>query len=418
MNATRTTDPTDPTDSTSPTRSPRSSRAALTLCAALALVAPAAPALAMGAEPSAPAPRGTWTTSKVTETDAHAFAVTRTGPHTTWVAGIRAERGEDGYPRTVPVLWERDDRRGDGWTPLPTAPLPASYDVRFNDVDASSPRDALVVGDHAQEAGGIVTQRWDGRTWRTATAPVPAETMTAGFLSVDARDRRDAWAAGWSSVPDPEHVVKAVGELQHWDGTRWTPALLPDVGEGPGGNWGLSGVTAIARDDVWAVGEAFNEEWSKPVLLHYDGTAWRKAAAPDLGPERVRLNGVASGPDGRVWAVGRAKAPGAPARGLVLRLSGGAWTEVPLPPGTAPLRSVAVSKGAPVVLADGDGRTGPVALRRAGTAWKSLDLRVAGDAAFAAVDVAARGRTLDVAGKLPGSDADPAGPAVVVTARR
>ncbi|MFE9663737.1 hypothetical protein [Streptomyces sp. NPDC005955] len=403
-----------------PTRSRRTVR---TLCAAVAVVASATPAYANSSPTPAPSPsgvepHGTWTTSKLTETDANAFAVTRPDAHTTWAAGIRSEREGERHVRTVPTLWERDDRTGGRWKALPTAPLPGSYDVRFNDVDASSPRNALVVGDHVQEAGGIITQRWDGRRWQTATAPVPTQTMTAGFLSVDARTARDAWAAGWSAVPDPEHVVKAVGELQHWDGTRWTPAALPDVGEGPGGNWTLSGVTARAHDDVWAVGEAFNEAWSRPVLLHYDGTTWRKAPAPDLGEERVRLNGVASGPRGEVWAVGRAKAPGAAARGLVLRLSGGTWAEVPLPPGVAPLRSVTVSGARPVVLAEGEGPVAPKVLERAGSTWKSLDLHATGGAEFAAVDIAARGRTFDVSGKFPGPDTDPVGPAVVVTARR
>ncbi|WP_445398100.1 hypothetical protein ACSMX9_27860 [Streptomyces sp. LE64] len=396
-------------------------RTALVLGTAVAVVASATAAYALPpSSPSDPRARGAWTMSEVTGagSDAHAFAVTRPAPHTTWAAGIRFERGSEGFFRTVPTLWERDAREGGGWQALPTAALPASYDVRFNDVDASSPRHALVVGDYAEQARGIVTQRWDGRSWRTATAPVPAQTMTAGFLSVDVRGAGDAWAAGWSAVPDPEYMVKAVGELQHWDGRRWTPAALPDVGEGPGGNWSLSGVAALAHDDVWAVGEAFNDAWSRPVLLHYDGTGWRMAPAPDLGTERVRLNGVAAGPDGRVWAVGRAKAAGAPARGLVVELRGGKWREVPLPQGVTPLRSVAVSGGEPVVLAEGRGAVAPVVWQRTGASWTSLGLHVAGGAEFAAVDISARGRSLDVAGKLPGADADPAGPAVVVSSRR
>ncbi|MEU3601590.1 hypothetical protein ABZ714_23150 [Streptomyces sp. NPDC006798] len=146
---------------------------------------------------AAPAPRQNtplaWRASQLFPADATVISTARLNDQTTWVSGMRfASQG--GSSRFEPVLWERDEQKGGRWSEVPAASV--SYDTRFNDVDVSSPRNALIVGDRPEAADGIVTRRWDGRTWTTALAPVPKGTVSAGFLSAEALSPTQGWAAG------------------------------------------------------------------------------------------------------------------------------------------------------------------------------------------------------------------------------
>ncbi|WP_431043665.1 hypothetical protein ACQUSR_18455 [Streptomyces sp. P1-3] len=401
--------------------SSRGVRGAIAVSAAILVAAGTTSAFAAPSTPSGTSPSGTsartagWSESKVSQGNAPAFASTRPDAHTTWVAGARMIPRGDTFD-FIPTLWERDDRKGSGWKQVRTAPVPQSYDVRFNDVDASSPRNAVVGGDYAEQAGGVVTQRWNGTAWKSAIAPVPRGTMEAGFLSVDTRAPNDAWGAGWTQVRDADGS-RNVGMLQHWDGNRWKAQKLPDFSEGKGG-WSLDSVAALAADDVWAVGSTFNESAAKPLLLHYDGTRWSKVAAPDLGAERAGLTAVAAGPDGQVWAVGEAKQSDGTWQGLALKYDGGKWTDVPLPKGTPGLRSVTFSQGAPVVLAGATDDAGSAVLRRAGEKWVSMKLPADRAKPHNGSDISASGRTIDVTANHEPTGSQWTGTASVLTARR
>ncbi|WKX71606.1 hypothetical protein [Streptomyces sp. XD-27] len=352
----------------------------------------------------------------MSQSNAPAFASTRPDAHTTWVAGGRiVPTGEDSF-EFVPTLWERDDRNSTGWKQVKTAPVPQSYDVRFNDVDASSPRNAILGGDYAEQAGGVVTQRWNGTSWKSAIAPVPRGTQSAGFLSVDTRAPNDAWGAGWTQVRTSEDDSRSVGLLEHWDGNRWKAQKLPDFSEGNGG-WSLESVTAVAADDVWAVGGTFNENAAKPLILHYDGTRWSKVPAPDLAAKRAGLTAVVAGPGGQVWAVGEAKQSDGTWQGLALKYDGKKWTNVTLPKGTAGLRAVTISQGAPVVLTKGTDDTSSAVLRRAGDKWVSMKLP-AGAQPHNGSDISASGRTIDVTANHEPTGSQWTGPASVLTTRR
>ncbi|ADI10860.1 hypothetical protein SBI_07740 [Streptomyces bingchenggensis BCW-1] len=383
------------------------------LVAASATAAFAAPSLPSSAQPGTSPRASGWSESRVTPGDASLLASTRPDASTTWAAGMRfVLQGE--ATRFVPTLWERDERKGPGWNLVQTAPLPQSYDIRFNDVDASSPSNAIVGGDYAEQAGGVVTQRWNGRDWKSVIAPVPRGSLSAGFLSVDTRAPDDAWGAGWAEVPVTDDNFRHVGLLEHWDGTRWEEQKLPDVGAGESGGWTLNGVTALAADDVWAVGSTYGAE---PLLLHYGGTRWSKAPAPDTGA-RGGLNAVASGPDGQVWAVGDVRNPDGSLAGLALKYDGGKWVDVPLPEGTGELSSVTLSQGSAVVMARATDDTPSVVLRRSGDSWVSMNLPVDAADPLNATDVSASGRTIDVTGLYPPSGSQAAGPGAVLTARR
>jgi hypothetical protein len=68
--------------------------------------------------------------------------------------------------------------------------------------------------------------------------------------------------------------------LFHWDGKAWAqvagPQLIPER-YNP-----LSGVTALSKDDIWAVG-GYNKTSNlkqEALVMHWDGTRWRIVPSP------------------------------------------------------------------------------------------------------------------------------------------
>src|SRR5262249_60159428 len=91
------------------------------------------------------------------------------------------------------------------------------------------------------------------------------------------------------------------GLIEHFDGHTWAATNLPFNG------W-LRSVTAVAPNNVWAVGlrwAANNAE--SPLTMHFNGHVWAVVANPRLLPGRnddqawlVSVSGAAA----NVWAVG------------------------------------------------------------------------------------------------------------------
>jgi hypothetical protein len=95
--------------------------------------------------------------------------------------------------------------------------------------------------------------------------------------------------------------------IRHWDGVRWTdkvcraasPSNPPDGYEGGGPDAYLTGVSAAASNDVWAVGV----RGAGPMILHWDGQAWTTVIHPRAFPNSAALRGAASS-GGSAWSVG------------------------------------------------------------------------------------------------------------------
>src|SRR5262249_60279954 len=117
------------------------------------------------------------------------------------------------------------------------------------------------------------------------------------------------WGVGTLGFPGP-------GLIEHFDGHTWTATNLPFNG------W-LRSVTAIAPNNVWAVGlrwAANNAE--SPLTMHFNGHAWAVVANPRLLPGRnydqawlVSGSGAAASAGAAGWY--RSGGPGPAPRTLV-----------------------------------------------------------------------------------------------------
>lgn len=145
----------------------------------------------------------------------------------------------------------------------------------------------------------------------TARAAPAAVLSGTGVLNdVVAITPRNAWAVGHSgSFAHPRTLI------EHWNGRGWHRIpVSPAVG------W-LNGVAATSARDVWVVGFS----GSKALILHFNGTSWRRVPGP-LGSARTLLAAVTAISPHDVWAAG-----GVGNRSLIERWNGTSWKRVPSP---------------------------------------------------------------------------------------
>src|SRR6185437_7900053 len=65
----------------------------------------------------------------------------------------------------------------------------------------------------------------------------------------------------------------------------------------------LFNVTALSRDDVWAVG-AYGSQTARTLIEHFDGTRWSVIPSPTVGKYANFLYGLAAVSPRDIWAVG------------------------------------------------------------------------------------------------------------------
>ena len=186
------------------------------------------------------------------------------------------------------------------------------------DLDGTATNDVWAVGATGALA---LLQHWDGSSWNLVPAPDGAGTLRG----VDALSASDAWAVGYAPVGGPDRQTQVL----RWDGAAWTEVPAPNPGS-LGGK--LFDVAAASADDVWAVGNYVDvtetNNWQQTLILHWDGAGWSEVPSPNLGTEASLYGVTAVAPDD-VWAVGFFRE--FHAQTLTLHWDGTAWNQVPSP---------------------------------------------------------------------------------------
>jgi hypothetical protein len=201
---------------------------------------------------------------------------------------------------------------GEAWRLIPIATYHGANNW-LEDLAFSGPDDGWAVGsvDYTDDFIATMTIHWDGATWDIV--PSPTARFINSFKAVDVLSPSDVWAVGYSRDRD---VYEWHPFAAHWDGAAWTVTDVPDL---PNGAGIIEGVTAVAADDVWAVG-------SGGLIWHWDGTGWSMVEAP---AGNGLYDVAAAGPDD-IWAVGYTILEGHVVP-LVEHWDGVAWTVVPTP---------------------------------------------------------------------------------------
>jgi hypothetical protein len=210
---------------------------------------------------------------------------------------------------------------GTQWTVVPS-PNPSSTLNVLNAVAAVSANDVWAVGIAPTGSNPILIIHWNGSVW--SVVPNPTSTMPLNNLAALAVvSANDVWAVGTGLIGDEDATATL-----HWNGTAWS--VIPSPNVGPEVDNTLAGVTAVASNDVWAVGTQQPTSLTDPhtLILQWNGAAWTIVPSPNDGGSTVdnHLLAAAAVASNDVWATGFSGFGT-----LSEHWDGTSWTVVPTP---------------------------------------------------------------------------------------
>ncbi|HMA37878.1 MAG TPA: S-layer homology domain-containing protein, partial [Chloroflexia bacterium] len=140
------------------------------------------------------------------------------------------------------------------------------------------------------------TEHWNGNAWAVVASPNPS-TLDNNLYGVAAVGANDVWAVG-----SYDGGMTSPTLTEHWNGSAWTSVASPN----PGVANELVAAVAVSTNDVWAVGDycLSNCTIFQTLMEHWNGSAWTVVPSPNGGTGSNSLYGVAAVAANDVWAVG------------------------------------------------------------------------------------------------------------------
>jgi hypothetical protein len=167
-----------------------------------------------------------------------------------------------------------------------------------------SVNDAWAVGitNGTTTSSRTLAEHWNGTSWSIKPTANP-DTRHNRLLSVSAISSNNVWAVGYYDInATSSHDLATLAE--HWNGTSWTKVTTvnPSLGSL------FLGVTAIASNDVWAVGQKYNfgtASWNT-LTEHYNGSTWSVVPSADSfsTSDYNELDTISAFSSTDIWAVG------------------------------------------------------------------------------------------------------------------
>ena len=212
------------------------------------------------------------------------------------------------------------------WTQVPSPDISATRNM-IRGISGTSSSDVWAVGDFEETYPSTIQKNlvmhWNGSGgWQIM--PIPNQSGPFGLdqlWDVEALSANDVWAAGDFNYPD------AHSALFHWNGSNWSPYVLPVI-TGGSGLWSLD---AIAANDIWAVGFAAGSPTSPCYAIHYNGSSWTQVPVPAVGTFYNRFKEVDGLTTNDVWAVGNKANAYGNFFPLAMHWNGSVWANVALP---------------------------------------------------------------------------------------
>ncbi|GCE31782.1 hypothetical protein KDA_72660 [Dictyobacter alpinus] len=237
-----------------------------------------------------------------------------------WMVG--QQNGTTKDPHVAPLLEHWD---GSKWSGM-SVPATKAISVLFA-VTTNSPQDAWAVGINADKNAptSTLTEHWDGKQWRSVASPNVSGANANNFLyGVAASRANDVWAVGEANAKQS----KSSALLEHWDGKQWSLVASPNVVQGANH---LQNVTSLSPNDAWAVGSVnINNQSATPLIEHWDGKQWRLIDSPNVAGHVNALTGISASAPNDIWAVGTSIDPkSGDSRPLLEHWDGKQWSMLP-----------------------------------------------------------------------------------------
>lgn len=206
---------------------------------------------------------------------------------------------------------------GSRWSVIPS-PNPSLDANILTGVSAVSANDIWAVGYFFNDnnVGQTLTLHWNGRSWIVVPSP-NVGTIFNRLSGVQALASNNVWASGYA-VDTQTNIDQPL--IEHWNGSSWKIVSTPAIPSA-----GLFAITATSTRDVWAVGMEFlNENTNtRPLIEHWNGTAWSIVTGPE--PLSSSLRGISALSATNVWAVGTFNSSSGGAETLVEHWNGSNW---------------------------------------------------------------------------------------------
>jgi hypothetical protein len=233
------------------------------------------------------------------------------GTSTAWAVGYYYDSNLAAY-RTMTQRFN-----GTSWSIVPSVNASATGYSQLNRVDATSTSNVWAIGS--------LVERYDGTNWVAMSSPAGVAPRGLDVVSPS-----EVWIAGYSG---------SAATVAQWKNGTWTTKYT----QASTGRH-LTVFEAIAVDasgQVWAVG--WDRDYDAPgrpvssLVVHFDGTSWRREATPNPANRNTLMDVVALA-NGDVFAVGVAQdtsGGGITPRSLMLRKQGTTWSSLTVPKGEA-----------------------------------------------------------------------------------
>ena len=240
-----------------------------------------------------------------------------------WAVGNR-DTGFDNVTHTLTEHWN-----GQQWNVVPSPNGTKGYNY-LNAVSATSSNDVWAVGSYASNGPHhILIEHWNGAQWSIVPSP-KIITDPTGLMGVAAISSNDVWAVGSYFPQKSSNTVQTL--IEHWNGSQWSVVPHPDPSQSNGD--GFSGITAIAANNIWAVGGYGTRTGGSFTLLeHWNGQKWSIVPSPSPNNYVNSLLKIAADSANDIWAVGYQVATSQSyAHSLIEHWDGSHWSVVPAAP--------------------------------------------------------------------------------------
>ncbi|HEY7348043.1 MAG TPA: hypothetical protein VH599_06950 [Ktedonobacterales bacterium] len=204
------------------------------------------------------------------------------------------------------------------WSKVANPVLPGKQN-QFNAVAAVSAQNIWVVGSGAStHQDQALIEHWNGTRWSVVVNPEVGSVALNGIAALSAKD---IWAVGSAS---------AQPFIEHWNGSAWQVVQSASV---PGTQSTLSAVAALSAANAWAVGHFFasQDSPSHALIEHWDGKSWSIVQNPDLGALSSDLESIAASSASDIWAVGSSAPDKGFSSNLIEHWDGKSWKVVQSP---------------------------------------------------------------------------------------
>jgi hypothetical protein len=263
-------------------------------------------------------------TPAVPHLDESLLAVGASSASDAWAVGFEKGVGAAGrFP--LAVHWN-----GSSWTIVPTPTQTGGSKSTLNGVVDLSASNAWAVG--RSRSATALAEHWNGSAWSVVPVPTPAGAASSQLAAISALSPTNIWAVG-SVVNIVNTAVQNRTLVEHWNGAAWS--IVP-ARNATTSNL-LTGVAAVAANNVWAVGYTITTDGTnqpdRTLIEHWNGTSWSIVASPTVASNDT-LTGVAARSATDIWAVGfRQDRSGAIPinRTLTEHWNGSAWSVVASP---------------------------------------------------------------------------------------